>query len=132
MVSYRKVNLYDDYAELQCIWENSKMGLAPPMESLPNDGVVSEIDGEIVGCLFIYFTSNSYNALLGYPLLDKEVKENRNEIVEEMLNIAESICKYYGFRFINTWSPLNHVQDRLVNRGYQKGDEGVTHLIKII
>lgn len=132
MVTYRKLELFDDYPELQCVWENSPMKVAPPLETLPADGVVVEQDGEIVGCVLIYLTSNSYNAIIGYPLLDSSVEDNREEVITEMYNEAEYFCRHLGFRYINTWTPLPHVEKRLLSRKYQIGDTGVKHLIKVL
>jgi hypothetical protein len=133
MRTFRKLDLFNDYPELQTIWENSPMKAAPALETLPNEGVVVEgEDGEIIGALFIYLTSNSYNAILGYPVLDAVVQEDRHEVVERMYDIAESMCTYWGFRYINTWTPLGHVESRLNERGYKTGDVGVKHMIKIL
>lgn len=132
MITYRKLDLFNDYPELECIWEKSPMGVAPPLEALPADGVIVEQDGEIVGCILIYLTSNSYNAILGYPLLDKSVSEDRDSVITEMYNEAEYFCRHLGFHYLNTWTPLPHVEERLKSRNYQLGDVGVKHMIKIV
>lgn len=132
MTKPRPLKLQEDYPYLKELWESSDMKVAPPIDSLPSNGIVLEDNDKIIGAIFIYFTSNSLNAIIGYPIVDQSISENREDIVNSLFDYAEYTVSVGGYKYVHTWSNLNHVKDRLDNRGYLRGDKGVDHFIKLI
>lgn len=129
MIKYRPLNLSGDYPVLASFFKKSKMGVPPPADMLPANGIVSEThEGMIVGALFMYL---SYPiCILGFPILDPDFKGDRGEVVNEMISQCNIIAKYNGINYSNTWSNLDHVQDRFILNGFNIGDDNVTQLIK--
>lgn len=132
MIRYRKLELVNDYPILASFFEGSKMGVAPTLDRLPNDGVVAckgyGSDEVIIGGIFLYLCYPM--SIIGFPILDPKLDECRDEVVNELIRECEIVSKYNGFVYMNTWSGLPHVQNRLLNNGYEVADTDVIHFIK--
>ena len=134
-MNYRKYNKSEDYTILSHFFIESKMGLTEeqmiPHDMLPTDGMVAETDeGELVGCVFLYMTTNSLSCISGFPIMNPNFKENRSEVINEMYDKVHLIASYSGYKYCHTWSNLPFVESRLEDLGYLAGDERVNHYIK--
>lgn len=131
MTTYRNYTI-DDYEQLVPLWLKSNMRVAPELQHLPTNGVVVQTEDKVIGAVFMYFTSNSNRAIIAFPIVDPDLKEDRENIVSTLFDYAEYTIRLAGYDIIDTWTPLEHVEKRLIDRGYVTGDTEVTHFIKIL
>jgi len=132
MITYRKFNFNEDYSVLKEFfhhyWGEEN---APTPDRLPSDGVVADDDQlGVVGCVFLYTTSNSGMAILGFPVLNPKLSKDRGIVIRKMIEMAEFIARYNGYVYMNTWSGTDSIKKHLEESNYKVADSGVSHYIK--
>ena len=109
------------------------MKVAPAKHALTYNGIIAETEkGIIVGAIFQFFIMNSNTVLIGYPILDPNLKEERSEVLDKLYEVAEITASYTGYSISQTFSNLDFVQERLENNGWVLGDSNVKNYLKSI
>ena len=129
---YRRLSLQDDFPVLKGFYEHYwGEGNYPTLDRLPQDGVIAE-DEEVgvAGGIFLYFTANSRMAIIGFPVLNPDLKTHRAQTIMGMIEHAEFWARLNGYAYMNTWSGTESVKKYLNMSLYDEADRGVSHFIK--
>ena len=111
-------------------WGFSKGGVAKSF--LPNTGYVVEKNNRPIVSIFIYQTNSGVGAL-GWPLSDKEYRDNdRQEALDLLIKTAEKDWKEKGGEFLFFWGNSKKFNTSLEKIGFMEGDKNYSHLIKKI
>lgn len=81
------------YQSLAPLWDSWGWP-APPERSLPDTGVIAEVDGKFVAATFLYVDPTSDFAFLGWTITDKQAPrldraKACSAVVEQMLKVAK-------------------------------------------
>lgn len=130
-MEYRGMDLDNDYPELVKLWDKSQFEVAPPKDMLADLGIIAFDQTKIRGAVFIWLTIHSKVALIGFPILDEDYREeDRSEVLKTLFRSAETVAKHRGYIFSFHYSGLEHMVNFLKSEGYIVGDRNVTNLIK--
>ena len=107
------------------------MPIAPPIDMLPNDGIVAEYKGVVVGAVFMWLATNSTVSFIGFPIIDVDyLEEERADLLDNLFDKAETIATYLGFHYSFHYSGLPYMTEFLKKKGYIVGDDNVVNLVK--
>lgn len=122
-----------DYYDLVTQWWVGHKFPIVPVDMLPEHLFVTyNSSGELTHFMFIYHT-NSNLCWLAFPVSNPNLsKEDRKGCLEGMMKASVEYCKQMGFRYIFTTSPVESIQSKLTSVGFELGDEGVNHYIKML
>lgn len=120
----------EDYS-LLCRWWKFWRFPAPTQEMLPNNGtcgVMISKDGVDICAGFLYFT-NSAMCWLEYVVSNPEVRENRDELIQQTIYELTMMAKAKGCKVVFT--SIKH--PRLIKHyeavGYVQGSKGTVEMV---
>lgn len=130
---YRKLKLKTDYKPLCELWEKSAMKVAPPIEMLPDNGIVAYHKGEYIGAVFLFMIKHSKVVLIGYPIVNTDYREDdRSDIISQMYLQCEVLAEIEGYTIAQTFSNIPAISHRLEEDGWTIGDPCMDNYIKLL
>jgi hypothetical protein len=119
-----------DYETLVDWWKFWKFP-APPIEMLPDSGVIVNKDGVDICAGFIYFT-NSKTCWIEFIVSNPNVrqKEDRREAIISLIDILCSIGKNNGYTIAYTSLKNQSLQNKYLECGFIEGSKNCNEYIK--
>jgi hypothetical protein len=119
-----------DYEMLVDWWKFWKFP-APPIEMLPDSGVIVNKDGIDICAGFIYFT-NSKTCWIEFIVSNPNVrqKEDRREAITNVIDILCSIGKNNGYTIAYTSLKNESLQNKYLECGFIEGSKNCNEYIK--
>ena len=124
-----------DYDDTLVKWWSDWGWVAPPKESLPDNGVggfmVSK-DKQNICAAFLYQT-NSKIAWMEFLVSNKEYRgSDRGEAIELLVTAISAQAKEYGFTMLYTSTNHKVLAKRYEKCGYKESSKNCTEMIKIL
>ena len=130
-----EIKKYEEETHYKLIrsWWIEREGAAPQSDMLSSHGWISFINKRPIAALWLFPILNSKVAWVGWPIarLDSS-KLERNLALEQVFGIIEREAQKMGYKYIWTTSGTPPVQDRLLDRGYVKGDSDISQYWKVV
>ncbi len=124
-----------DWDTLVSWWKQWGFGFIPSKKFLPDNGtggLMVEKENKPIASVFMY-TTNSGVCALGWPLSDKDYKQQDRQQAINLLNVAcENVWKKHGGEFLFFWGNNKKYNKSLESIGFVEGDTDYSHLIKKI
>lgn len=119
-----------DYNTLVDWWKFWKFP-APPIEMLPDSGVIVNKDGVDICAGFIYFT-NSKTCWIEFIVSNPNVrqKEDRREAITKVIDVLCSIGKNNGYTIAYTSLKNESLQNKYLECGFIEGSKNCNEYIK--
>jgi len=119
-----------DYEMLVDWWKFWKFP-APPIEMLPDSGVIVNKDGVDICAGFIYFT-NSKTCWIEFIVSNPNVrqKEDRREAITNVIDVLCSIGKNNGYTIAYTSLKNESLQNKYLQCGFIEGSKNCNEYIK--
>jgi len=119
-----------DYETLVDWWKFWKFP-APPIEMLPDSGVIVNKNGVDICAGFIYFT-NSKTCWIEFIVSNPNVrqKEDRREAIISLIDILCSIGKNNGYTIAYTSLKNQSLQNKYLECGFAEGSKNCNEYIK--
>lgn len=119
-----------DYEMLVDWWKFWKFP-APPIEMLPDSGVIVNKDGIDICAGFIYFT-NSKTCWIEFIVSNPNVrqKEDRREAITNVIDILCSIGKNNGYTIAYTSLKNESLQNKYLECGFVEGSKNCNEYVK--
>jgi hypothetical protein len=119
-----------DYEMLVDWWKFWKFP-APPIEMLPDSGVIVNKDGVDICAGFIYFT-NSKTCWIEFIVSNPNVrqKEDRREAITNVIDVLCSIGKNNGYTIAYTSLKNENLQNKYLQCGFIEGSKNCNEYIK--
>jgi hypothetical protein len=119
-----------DYETLVDWWKFWKFP-APPIEMLPDSGVIVNKNGVDICAGFIYFT-NSKTCWIEFIVSNPNVrqKEDRREAIISLIDILCSIGKNNGYTIAYTSLKNQSLQNKYLECGFIEGSKNCNEYIK--
>lgn len=119
-----------DYEMLVDWWKFWKFP-APPIEMLPDSGVIVNKDGVDICAGFIYFT-NSKTCWIEFIVSNPNVrqKEDRREAITNVIDVLCSIGKNNGYTIAYTSLKNESLQNKYLECGFVEGSKNCNEYIK--
>lgn len=119
-----------DYEMLVDWWKFWKFP-APPIEMLPDSGVIVNKDGVDICAGFIYFT-NSKTCWIEFIVSNPNVrqKEDRREAIISVIDILCSVGKNNGYTIAYTSLKNESLQNKYLECGFIEGSKNCNEYIK--
>lgn len=119
-----------DYEMLVDWWKFWKFP-APPIEMLPDSGVIVNKNGVDICAGFIYFT-NSKTCWIEFIVSNPNVrqKEDRREAIINVIDILCSIGKNNGYTIAYTSLKNESLQNKYLECGFVEGSKNCNEYIK--
>lgn len=119
-----------DYEMLIDWWKFWKFP-APPIEMLPDSGVIVNKDGVDICAGFIYFT-NSKTCWIEFIVSNPNVrqKEDRREAITSVIDILCSVGKNNGYTIAYTSLKNESLQNKYLECGFIEGSKNCNEYIK--
>jgi hypothetical protein len=119
-----------DYETLVDWWKFWKFP-APPIEMLPDSGVIVNKDGVDICAGFIYFT-NSKTCWIEFIVSNPNVrqKEDRRDAIISLIDILCSIGKNNGYTIAYTSLKNQSLQNKYLECGFIEGSKNCNEYIK--
>lgn len=119
-----------DYEMLVDWWKFWKFP-APPIEMLPDSGVIVNKNGVDICAGFIYFT-NSKTCWIEFIVSNPNVrqKEDRREAITNVIDILCSIGKNNGYTIAYTSLKNESLQNKYLECGFIEGSKNCNEYIK--
>ena len=134
-IQIRRFKAESDYESLVEIWNEYKdQGWQPqPLTSLPQNAMVATYKGEVIGAVFLYST-DSFISMLEFLIFTKKYRnEDRDEIIDELIDKTLTIAQYLGFTQVFNWSILRPLKHRLIHKhGFIAADGANSELTNLI
>lgn len=125
----------NDWDTLLSWWKQWEFEFIPSKEFLPDNGtggLIVEKENIPIASVFMY-TTNSGVCALGWPLSDKNYKQEDRKQAMILLNTAcENVWKAHGGKFLFFWGNNKKYNNSLEEIGFVEGDTNYSHLIKQI
>lgn len=104
---------------------------APPIEMLPDSGVIVNKDGVDICAGFIYFT-NSKTCWIEFIVSNPNVKqkEDRREAIANVIEVLCSIGKNNGYTIAYTSLKNESLQNKYLECGFIEGSKNCNEYIK--
>jgi len=113
-------------------WKDWGWGGPISEDFLPKTGYIVEKNKEPIASIFIYETNSGVGAL-GWPLSNKDYRENDRKLAIDMLiEAAEEGWRNKGGKFLFFWGNNTGLNSNLMENGFIEGDTNYSHLIKKI
>jgi hypothetical protein len=119
-----------DWDTISSWWKDWGWEEIPAKDFLPNNGtggLIVEVDEKPVASIFMY-TSNSKLVWLGWPLSDKNYKENREEALNLLIKGCEYVCKSQGYKYLMFLGDNMNFINKLKKLGFTNHDKNF-HLV---
>ena len=132
--SIRKLNPSDYEDVLKGWWKDWGWKEAPQKNFLPENGeggLMVMLEDKPVCAGFIYFGSNADVAWVEWIISDRNIKENRNEALNYLLETLIAYCKESGVEYVFSNNNNQNLINKFLNLGFIKGSQ-TTELIKKI
>lgn len=119
-----------DYEMLVDWWKFWKFP-APPIEMLPDSGVIVNKNGVDICAGFIYFT-NSKTCWIEFIVSNPNVrqKEDRREAITNVIDVLCSIGKNNGYTIAYTSLKNESLQNKYLQCGFIEGSKNCNEYIK--
>lgn len=119
-----------DYEMLVDWWKFWKFP-APPIEMLPDSGVIVNKDGIDICAGFIYFT-NSKTCWIEFIVSNPNVrqKEDRREAITNVIDVLCSIGKNNGYTIAYTSLKNESLQNKYLECGFVDGSKNCNEYVK--
>lgn len=119
-----------DYEMLVDWWKFWKFP-APPIEMLPDSGVIVNKDGVDICAGFIYFT-NSKTCWIEFIVSNPNVrqKEDRREAITNVIDVLCSIGKNNGYTIAYTSLKNESLQNKYLECGFVEGSKNCNEYVK--
>lgn len=119
-----------DYEMLVDWWKFWKFP-APPIEMLPDSGVIVNKNGIDICAGFIYFT-NSKTCWIEFIVSNPNVrqKEDRREAITNVIDVLCSIGKNNGYTIAYTSLKNESLQNKYLECGFVEGSKNCNEYIK--
>lgn len=119
-----------DYEMLVGWWKFWKFP-APPIEMLPDSGVIVNKDGVDICAGFIYFT-NSKTCWIEFIVSNPNVrqKEDRREAITNVIDVLCLIGKNNGYTIAYTSLKNESLQNKYLECGFVEGSKNCNEYIK--
>ena len=124
-----------DYECILTGWWNDWNWMAPPKDSLPEDGLggVMIHKGDVNVCAGFLYGTNSKTAWCEYVISNKEYKGNdRSDAIRLLITILSKIAKDRGYKYIFTSVKHPGLINHYKNCGYIESSKGCQEMIKIL
>jgi len=125
----------NDWETLVKWWKQWDFEFVPSKEFLPDNGtggLIVEKENKPIASVFMY-TTNSGVCALGWPLSDRNYKQEDRLQAIKLLNIAcENVWKKHNGKFLFFWGNNKKYISNLQEIGFIEGDTNYSHLIKQI
>jgi hypothetical protein len=104
---------------------------APPIEMLPDSGVIVNKDGVDICAGFIYFT-NSKTCWIEFIVSNPSVKqkEDRREAITNVIEVLCSIGKNNGYTIAYTSLKNESLQNKYLECGFIEGSKNCNEYVK--
>tara|TARA_B110000902_G_C13994838_1_gene470325 strand:- start:35 stop:433 length:399 start_codon:yes stop_codon:yes gene_type:complete len=119
-----------DWDTMSSWWKDWGWEKIPAKDFLPNNGtggLLVEVDKKPVASIFMY-TTNSMVVWLGWPLSDKNYKENREEALNLLIKGCEYVCKSQGYKYLMFLGDNMNFINKLKKLGFTNHDKNF-HLV---
>jgi len=125
----------NDWDTLVKWWKQWDFEFVPSKEFLPDNGtggLIVEKENKPIASVFMY-TTNSGVCALGWPLSDRNYKqEDRSQAITLLNTACESVWKKHDGKFLFFWGNNRKYISNLQEIGFIEGDTNYSHLIKQI
>lgn len=124
----RRIILDQDYPLLKTWWER-RGGEAPPINMLPDTGVVAEEDGTPIACAFLYEIGNAPIDIVEWEATNPDCTSPMKALraLNLVFDFFESYCGDKGVRFVLSWVVPGRGDGRLLERRKWVRAPGVPH-----
>ena len=115
-------------------WKDWGWKTAPAKDFLPENGeggLMVMLGNKPVCAAFIYLSSNADVAWIEWVVSDKNIKENRNEALNYLIEALILYCKELDMKYVFSNNNNQHLIKKFLNLGFIKGSQ-TTELIKKI
>lgn len=130
-MNIRKFDIEKDYEDVATWWESQGWPVIPPNMLSPS-GFITEKDGIKLAATWI-FTTNCPIYIMEWTIGNPEASwENRSEGIELVTNEACKWAKEDGAAQVFTMTKNDRFLDKLQSYGFQKTEDGMTHLIRSV
>ena len=117
-MNVRRIIIEQDY-ELLATWWTRRNGSPPPLNMLPDTGVIAECpEGFPVACAFLYEISNAPIAIVEWEATNPDCSSPMKALrgLHMVFDFFEKYCKDKGFQFVITWVLPGRGDGRLLER----------------
>lgn len=130
----RELNESDYEDVLVRWWKDWGWKKAPQKKFLPDNGkggLMVTLEDKPVCAGFIYFASNADVAWVEWIVSDRNIKENRDEALNYLLETLIGYCEELGVEYLFSNNNNQNLINKFLNLGFIKGSQ-TTELIKKI
>ncbi len=108
-------------------WWTAQGWPAMPVDKLPSTGWI--VEGTVAAWMYLPISGGV--AIIEWIVANPEAR-NRGEALKALLSHMEEYAEWRGYSAVFTGTKHPSLITRLQSAGYVVGDEGVTHLMKVL